>query len=237
MVNLLKKTLSPQSAKVYSLLLKHPSLSAKEIGQKIGIVPNTIYRDIKALMELGLVREIHQYPIKYQVKPANEAISLFSSIIQQNFRDVFGLDNKTSDKIRITFFQTRKEFIKLVEKDNYRAKKQINFIVSGHEIPAETILSNKKALDRGIRIRRLIQGWDSARKTMIKNWEKLGIEVRQIPNMDMRIVTYDSEVAYFSSYNLKQHSEAIGVRFDYPPLAALMDQLFEQKWQQGKVIN
>lgn len=236
MNNLLQKTLSPQATKAYSLLLKHPKLSAKEIGQRMKIVANTVYRDLKELTRLGLVQELNEYPIKYQAKPAAEAMAFYTSIIRQNFYETFGLSGKTEENLKITFFQTRKDLLKLFEKDASRAKEKINIIISGHEVPAETVLVLKQAVDRGVKIRKLIQGLNEENIRMAKSWQKIGMETRYTPLINARIVILDGQITIFGSYSPERQPEAVGVRFDYAPFAKLMDELFEQKWQQGKTI-
>lgn len=236
MDNLLLKTISPQSAKVYNLLLRQQPLSAKEIAQTIGIVTNTAYRDLRELIKLGLAEEVNQYPKKFQAKPEGEALELYSSIIRNNFYETFGLRKSAQGSLKVSFFETRKDFLKLSEKDSNHAKKQINLIISGHEVPAETMLAKKKAADKGVKIKILIQGLDEERKRVTKAWQKIGAEVRYISNMNTRILIYDSQITYFSSYDPGKQPEAVGVRFDYPPFAKLMDEMFEQKWQQARSV-
>jgi len=236
MENLLLKTLSPQAGKIYSLLLKFSILNAKEISKKMAIVVNTVYRNLEELIRRGLVKKIKSYPFKYQPKPADEAIAFYITLIKQNFQETFNLAGSDDDKLKIKFFQTREDFLKLVEKDILRAKRCINIIISGHEVPAELVMAHKKAVDKGVRIRRLIQ--DSSHKNieMAKNWLKIGVEIKSIPLINARIVALDGEIVYFGSYSAYSQLESVGVRFEYGPLALMMDELFEKKWADAKII-
>jgi sugar-specific transcriptional regulator TrmB len=236
MDNLLLKTLSPQAAKVYRLLLKHQPLSAKQIGGKINIVPNTVYRDLRELKRLALVEELHTYPITYQAKSVPAAAAFFTSLIRQNFYETFGLSDSGEENLKITFFQNRKDFLKIAEKDISRAKKYCNIIISGHEVPAEFVLAQKKAVDRGVKIRKLLQQANMESIRVALNYQKMGMETRFTPLVQARIVIIDGQITQFGSYSPERQAESAGVRFDYPPLARLMDELFEQKWQQGKII-
>lgn len=236
MDNLLLKTLSPQAAKVYQLLLKNSLLSVKEIGEKINIVPNTVYRDLKELEKLGLVETVKIYPIKYQAKSASAGLAIYTSLIRQNFYETFGLIDSGEENLKITFFQNRKDFLKLAEKDINHAKKYVNIIISGHEVPAELVLAHKKAVDRGVKIRKLIQHLNLENVSAAKNYQKIGVEIKYTPLIHARIVIVDGQITQFGSYSPERQAESAGVRFDYPPFARLMDELFEQKWQQGKII-
>lgn len=236
MSNLLLKTLSPQSAKAYGWLLKYPKLSAKELGKKMNIIPNTVYRNINELASLGLAERTNEYPAKYQAKPATEALAFYNSVMRQNFYETFGLSGAIDENLKITFFQTRKDLLKFFEKDARDAQQKINIIASGHEVPAETVLAHKLAVDRGIKVRKLIQHLNAENIRVAKIWQKLGVEIRYTPLMNARIVVIDEQIAHFGSYDPLKQPESVGVRFDYAPYAKLMDELFEQKWQQAKII-
>lgn len=234
MENLLLKSISPQSVKVYNLLIKKGPLSAAQIGNKINILPNTAYRNLKELIALGFVKQSPQYPAVFSAKPKDETIGLYTSIIASNFHEAFASQNESSDNLKISFIQNRGELLKQAEKDAYKAKRQINRIISGDVVPAETTLAFKRAVERGVKIRVLVQGTGKAKSQVIKSWRKMGMEVKYTPNLNTRIVTYDGLVTYFGSYDPKRGQEAVGVRFEHAPLAVLMDQMFEQKWVLGK---
>jgi sugar-specific transcriptional regulator TrmB len=237
MANSLLKSPAPQAGEIYSLLAKRGSMSAKEIGKHLRIFPNAVYRMTRQLLGLGFVEEIYSYPVKFQAKPANEAITLYTATIKQNFYEMLDLKDSVSSNIKISFFQTRKDLLKLFAKDAAKAKRQINIIVSGHEIPAETTLAYKRAIDHGVKIRKLIQNKDEENIRLAKNWQKMGIGTRYTPLMQARVVIFDGQIIHFGSYDPKRQQESMGVRFDYAPYALMMDELFEQKWQMSKDIN
>ena len=235
MINLLQKPLSPQAQKAYALLLKHKALSAAKIGRLMKVAPNSIYRNIRQLVQIGLVENGHQYPAKYHPKPLAAGLDLYTSIMRQNFFETFGTSSYSQKDPQISFFQTRSDFLKQANKDAGRATTQINFLVSGHEVPAETILAFKKAVDRKVRVRALVQGLRD--RQMLKNWQLIGVEVKSTNYIGARIITFDEKISHLYSYNPSRQKEAVGVRFDYAPYALLMDELFEQKWQTGKNID
>lgn len=235
MENLLLKSISPQSVKVYNLLLKVGSLSAAQIGKKIGILPNTAYRNLKELIRLGFVTQPTKYPAVYSAKSKSETMGLYTNIVVQNFRETFGIVSESKgEPLKISFIQNRKDLLKQAEKDAYKAKIQINRIISGDSVPAETTLAFKSAADRGVKIRILVQGVSEGKSEVVNSWRKMGMEVKFTQSINTRIVTYDGLITYFASYNKKHPQEALGVRFDYPPLAALMDEMFESRWKLGQ---
>lgn len=237
MLKKLLKSPSPQAAKIYQMLENGKPMSAKAIGRHLKIFPNAVYRATKQLQNLGFVEEILSYPVKFKARQPSQALELYSSMVRQNFYGFFGLDKNVGSSLKISFYETRRDMLRFSDKDSAQAKSQMNFILSGHEVPAETFLSLKKAKDRGVRIRVLVQNIDKDRRNMLKNWQKIGVEIKCIPDMDARILIFDEKVTSFASYDPKQRHEAFGVRFEYPPFAKLMNEVFEQKWNLGKEME
>ena len=232
-MNFLNKLIPPQSIRVFNTIKKSPK-TAKEIGRLLNVLPNAVYRAVKPLQDLGLVEE-RGYPVKFIAKPETSAIEIYSQAMKQNFFEIFGeLSQSPALNLQINFIHTRKEMLELYNKDIVLAKKFCNIIISGHEIPAQTMLANKQAMDKGVPIRILVQTLDYPE--MLNNWKRIGHEIRYYPKVNARIVTIDENIVYFASYDPKDNKKAIGVRFVYPPYARLMDELFEQRWTKAKII-
>lgn len=236
MSHILTKQPSPQAAAIYQLLQNGKTMSAKEIGKHLRIFPNAVYREIKQLQNLGFVEETYSYPVKFRAKPGAEAMAFYISMIRQNFYQMFGETVAGDQNLKLDFFQTRDDLLKLSIKDMQRSKRCVNLIISGHEVSAEVMLSQKQAVERGVKMRKLIQGLSKENLHMAKIWQKMGIEVRYTPNLNARIVTYDGLIVHFGSYDAKNHLKSVGVRFVYAPFAKLIDDMFEQKWLRAKKI-
>lgn len=234
------KLISPQAANIHNLLKNSQPLSAKEIASELGILPNAVYRAVKSLLELGLTREIHQYPIKYQALASRQAMDLCSTIVNQSIQRFFGFKELASpgaQLLPLMFIRTRNDLLKHTQKDTRDAKSEINYIVSGLEVPAETILAQKLAIERGVKVRLIVQNLQEAGFEILNTWKGIGAKVRHFPNIEARIFIFDNRVVYITSYNSKQAQEAVGIRFEYSPLAKLMNELFEQRWSQAKDIE
>lgn len=237
MTNFLLKSIPPQSTKIYSLLKDGAPRTAKYIAEQLNIFPNAIYRAIKQLLELGIVQKLQGYPIKYQVRSASDAMGLYSLIMRQNFQDVFKNKNNTHNNeqaLNISFITNRKELLEQTKRDAKYTKDTFDHVVSGHEIPADSILTYKKSLERGVKVRIIVH--QTPQKQMVESWRQMGVEVRYYPDIAGRIFIFDKRIVYFTSYNPKKKQEAVGVRFEYLPFALLMNELFEQKWKTAKVI-
>lgn len=238
MTNYLLKSLPPQSVKIYRLLINSPELTAKDVGYKLQILPNAVYRATKPLLELSFIEQTENYPLRYKVKHTSEALDLYSLIIRQNFEEEFELKNTISNTaFKMSFIQDRDYLLENTNKDVSSSKNTVKFIVSGLEVSGETMLVYKRAIERGVEIKAIVQKVDAKAYDMFKNWIKIGLQVRYLPNIESRIFVIDKRIVYFTSYNKDRKNEAIGVRFNYPPYAKLMDELFEQKWKKALKIS
>jgi sugar-specific transcriptional regulator TrmB len=222
-----------QSQKLYKILLdsKYP-LSAKELSTKLDTYPNTIYRLCVPLLEIGLIKKIDNYPNQFVAKPLDEGLSLF--LINQNdwFTKKF-FSNKTkksSSNIDFSFVQGRDELMKLSATEIDNASKTVDVLRSGHEIPAEVMLAMMKAKDRGVKIRMLIQDYSKTNYDQITNWKKNGILVKQTSIRHLRLMVYDSFIAYFMSYKNEKSEKDMGMKVNYPPFATILSELFDQWW-------
>jgi phosphatidylserine/phosphatidylglycerophosphate/cardiolipin synthase-like enzyme len=94
----------------------------------------------------------------------------------------------------------------------------------------------KQAIQRGVRVRILAQVMDHSNETMFKSWIKLGIQVRASHLVETRIIIFDSQTVYLSSFNPSKRASGLGVRFSYQPIAILAKSIFFEQWERAKLI-
>lgn len=244
MNNLYLNPFSHQTESIYKLLLKNNNpLDAKSIGSKLSISAHTVYRAVKPLVGLGLVARLDVYPTQFAVTNFSNALDAYQLSVRENFlgkffpQDVIGNNREPDSPLDISFIKDRQELLERSNQDMRLAKKEVNLIVSGLEVPAETILEYKQAVDRGVRIRTLVQRLDEVNKEMLQNWRKIGIDVRFFSLLEARIIIFDSEIVYLTSYNPDEQNEGIGMRFKYPPIARIMSQVFEERWGRSSELK
>lgn len=235
--------LNPQSEAIYNELSKTKKITAKIIGHRLGIHPQAAYRAIKPLLTLGVVEQIGRYPRKYRILTSEDSLETYLKMAQEEYIRKFFSNarvknnkNPFSQLLQIVFIQNRKVLNMKTIEDIVHANKTFDCIVSGHEVPAEQLLAYKKALARGVKLRFVVQNSDKFNRYMFLNWRKLGIKVKYYPVLDARIIILDKKIVYITSYNPKIHEEAVGVRFDYAPIAKLMSEVFESRWMQAEEI-
>ncbi len=233
------QNITPQAKAIYRLLSSGKSLTAAEISSRLNIFPNAVYRGAKVLEKFGFVRKVGRYPIVFFALHPATPLGLYAKVVKDSLAESFSQTTlpKTATNLDVSFINNRAELLEKTNIDFENCEKEACLIVSGLEVPAETMLEYKKSIDRGVRVRIVVQNLDEVRKEMLSNWQKMGIEVRHYPLIEARIFVFDAKVAYISSYNPNLQEEGLGVRFNYPPVAAIMSDLFEQRWEEAKEIK
>lgn len=225
---------TPQALTIYKLLSANGAMAAKDIGSQLNILPNAVYRANKQLLEMSIIEKSDSYPVIFSTVPASSAIGWFLIQAQRDFKQAFGTNEKTNTQSvnspSITFIKNRTDLLSRTDKDVIASQKEVKFIVSGLEVPDSTVLAYRKAATKGVSIKALVQKRQS-NQNKLEKWQNIGVDIRQVDDLELRVFIIDSRIVYLTSYTQNKKEEATGVRFEYPPLAALMNDLFEQKWQ------
>lgn len=233
-------SISHQAAEIYRLLNASKRLTAKEIAGKLKILTPAVYRSVDKLTAMGLIEKCGSHPIQFQVLPTQNATDTYLAVQRRWFLEQFpqvALNNTDSllNDLTVSFIKDKAQLYAEYLEDEYQVKKDISLIVSGLEATPEVVLANKQALDRGVRIRILVQ--EITDREMLSNWEKMGIEVRITGPIQARILLLNNKIAYLVSYDQTKPHLAVGVRFAYTPIAQILQSVFEQKWSAAKKPN
>jgi sugar-specific transcriptional regulator TrmB len=235
MQNFALKVISHQARAVYDTVAKHGPMTAAEIAQQLQVLPHTVYRAATQLINLGVLQKTSDYPVKFELFYNKNAIDWYALAARKSFADSFLplghlAESHSPSNPSISFIKNRTMLLQQTDKDTAAAKREINFIVSGLIVPDETVLAYRRAVTKGVRIRALVQRKKETSIKKLEEWHKLGIETKYTSDLGVRLFTFDSQVVYFTSYSSRNKDAAFGIRFDYTPLATLMNDLFEEHW-------
>lgn len=240
MVRYLKIFFPPLAISIYELLLKTNEMTANEIATRMGILPHSVYRTAKTLKQLGLIEWVGRRPARFKVKPHDEAIENYLLLHREWFYRTFlnSLDqsNKQLQNLDIYFIRNKETMYDFLINDFRAVKESAHLVVSGLEAPAEIVLENKRAIERGVSIKTIVQETGSYNKEMLSNWKKMGIEVRVIKLIEVRIFLFDQKIVYLLTYQPLRNEEIIGIRLAYPPIARLINELFVERWKLANTI-
>jgi sugar-specific transcriptional regulator TrmB len=233
-MNTASKPVSKQASDVFALLNKGQALSAQDIAEALGIVPQSVYRVVEKLAKLGMVERVEGYPVTYKALPAQTALNYYLQTVTQAYKQTFDFNTApqvTATGPTLTLIKDREALLKRTALDARAAKESIDFIASGLEVPDDNILAHRKASTVGVKIRAIVQQNHKTTKEKLEKWQDIGTEVRYLPTIDMRIFIFDKHITYITSYDPAKKNSAFGVRFDYSPLALQMSELFSTNWQ------
>jgi sugar-specific transcriptional regulator TrmB len=237
---------SPQSQAIYKILLNAGRpLTAKILAAQMHLSPSLTYRLTEPLITTGLIMRETIRPCRFSAKPIDEGLSLY--LLSQNewFLKQFSSENNIAraknnisrtDQMQFSFIQSRDELMNKSTEELDRTTKSFDILRSGHEIPADTMLAMFKARKRGVKIRMLIQDYSGENASQIKHWKTNGILVGKTPLHRIRIMIYDSMVAYFMSYKHEDSSKDLGMKVDYQPFAVILSKLFDEWWKNAEAI-
>lgn len=236
----LSKLISRGETTIYRLLRRGRSQTAKQIGTKLHILPNAVYRSIENLRALGLVYKTGHYPTQFAARETPDALESYLAVLRENFMSAFPTEgvppHDLKDSLDVSFVRNRTELLKKTDHDLMQTKVEAHLIVSGLEVPAETVLKYKHAVDRGVTVRILVQNLNEANKEMLHNWQRNGVDVRHYHVLEARIFIFDAQVVYITSYDPQEKEVGTGVRLNNPAIARVMNDTFRQRWDAAEIL-
>jgi sugar-specific transcriptional regulator TrmB len=237
MTTLQDLSLPPQARAAYKLLLAENGLTANQIGKKLGIFPNAVYRSLETLKKFGCVTEQDIYPAIYIAVAPPEAVERFLLLSREGFLSTFSKSEQAqTEELKINFIKDRDALLKKYVVDAKTATREIGLIISGHELPNDVYFENLKAIRRGVKIKIIVQRYDQANKSVINSWQECGVEVRYLEAVNVRLVVIDHKIVHLLSYDQKEGLSGLGVKVDYPPFAEMLSNVFDNKWQEAQPI-
>lgn len=232
------QNLSPHSLAVYKLLADGNSLTPKELAEKLKFLPQAIYPLIRRLEFAGLIQKSGKYPSRYSPTPANQAVEQYLFLQRKWLKNIVGkTTNNTSNLLDVSFIQGKKAHLKQFVKDVPLAKKEIKFIVIGLPVTPEVVLVKKRAQEKGVAIKILVQYPTKENLLMLESWQKMGFEVRTCTPIGAHLFLFDTDVAYLGSYDPHDPDTRVIVRFANQNIATQLDHLFEEKWRESRPIR
>lgn len=230
------KTVSDQTADVYKLLSQGRALTIQEVADQLRVLPNGLYRISKKLEALGAIEALPGYPQRYQATSGQTALNLYLTAASHNFRQSLGIapeGKSTVETPTISIIKDRETLLRRSAADVRAAKHTIEDIVSGFMIPDDNFLAYRQAIAKGVKVRSIVQEKAEIGGQRLENWKELGVDVRYLPELQIRMLIYDRKIVYLSTQDPSNQAKGFGIRFDYAPLAKQMGELFELNWQKA----
>ncbi len=213
-------------------------MTAQQIAKELHIFPHAVYRSTRQLQILGCTNTSAKHPVLFEAVPVNESVETFTLQQRDMFLNTFlktPVKKNTSFEgdLNISFVESREMLFEKALSDIENAKEEMLNLASGDELPAEIMLAQKNALERGVAIKTLFQKRNEKNEAFIQARMKMGEQIRISEALNSRIVIFDRKIVYVMSYDPSNYIKSIGIRFEYAPFGQMMHQTFLQHWERG----
>lgn len=235
--------LTKQEAKIYEFLTKAGKATASRIALSLKIPLTAVYRSCHNLNRLGFAGEQKVRPLEFVATAEKLAIpayiknreALFEKISRELLLKPFGRSPKTSPtKVKMVFGE--KEMFESGIGVFNKARSEILVISIGQELPEELMLSQRRAIERGVKSLMIAHKKDKTNRQVLASFKANGIEVRHFPDWGFHLVVVDDFYAMVAANNPKNTKERVGIEFYNSALARAMRDYFYSVWEKAKPI-
>jgi len=241
--NLVKLGLSKMEAISYLALLREGSLTAKEVGQRVEVLPHAVYRLMKSLKQKGLVVDLGGYPRRFQARQPQVALETFltkktlktEKLKEQTIRALLKPLAKLPPT-QITLVTGWNEVFSIYNQMSKKAKSEILIISIGEPIPDESVLAIRDALNKGVEIKMIAHKYDKENKDLLFAWKKMGMKVRHYPEWGFHLIVFDGKKSLLAVNNPEETRERTGMMIESEALSKALRDYFYATWRKAKEI-
>lgn len=234
------KGVSPHGHKLYQALLTHGPLTAAEIGSKLNIYANAVYRLTNYLTQVGLVREQLTTPKRFAAVPLAQGQENYFTFQRNKFKNLFPKAFKMYAELPqnhdIAFIHGRDVIFQKLAEDLDVAKKEANFIVLGLPIGVspELMLAQRNAVKRGIPIKIIVQEHSETNQQTLASWGEIGLTIRLGKPLGFHLLLIDTNISYLMYYDTEDKTKRYAVRIVHPGINKELQIIFTKKWHEAK---
>ncbi len=240
-----KLGLSQYEQQTYLALLQLGRAKSKKISKESKVSYGRIYEILDRLGERGLISSLPTIPRTFEAIDPKISFKLILEKKQEEIteleKDVNTIRIPTSKHFEETGEKTiilhgKQKQLQIISQMNERAKKEIMSIPGVYEPITSVKITGRRALQRGVKIRRLLRKVTPKNRTIIKENIKLGEEVRQKELTGLRLKIIDKKEAILSIVDHKT-KDRISIYTTNTDFANSMAIFFESLWEKSKPIK
>jgi sugar-specific transcriptional regulator TrmB len=209
---------------------------AKELYSYTKLYPQAIYRSLRNLKNQGYLTEFGSHPVKYRMND----LGAYLKNQENNFVDTVGMLSSAlsfDNELSITHIEGREEIWESFRKDEIKATTSIKLLILGtSSIPPEKMLANKQAVDRGVKLKILVQE-QNADRGKFSSWKQMSFEVRKTESLKCQFLLIDDNISYIVLFDKKDSNNRFAIRFTNSSLGKVFNNLFDQQWKHSGKIN
>ncbi len=236
--------LSPYESKCYLALVRHGNLLGKNIAEKSGVPPTSVYRNLDTLQKRGLVQVVQKEPLVYQAVEPGIALPAYiekqkeelETVQEETIRELSsiqktGLIEKQEEVLEV--YSGRKQSYELGKKLLQQAKKEVLFIGRGTpQSVLDLIHPLHSAVKRNVTCKFIVTTNDG-NKDLIDELKKVGVKVKYNPLKGFSLVVKDGEESQIVIKDDKLKEERIVLRIRSKDLSQAHAHYFESMWRKS----
>lgn len=235
--------LTDAESKCYQLLITEGTTDSYKLAKKLGFLPNAVYRLMRGLVQKGFAVKLETKPAIFQPVPPSVAIEACAKqktleIEKQKMRALEVLSIcKPATAPRFRLLTGRNALFTAYIQHAQEAKKEILIISIGEPVTDDVKLVNRDALERGVAIKMVAHTYDKSNEDLLRNWIKMGIEVRHVPDWGFHLVIFDGTMSILSINNSEQTKERTSLVIYNEALSKSHRNYFMGLWDKAKNIK
>lgn len=244
MQTLINLGFSPHEARIYQILLEEGSLSIKEIGEKLSVLPNALYRLLETLIQKEFVLVSGKHPAIYRAVPPVIALELHAKkkaaeieALKEEALSELTSGKRASQATEINLLSGRNAMMKTYVKMAKETKKEVLIISIGEPIPEDVLLTNRDAIARGVVLKMIAHKYDNDNKDLLLSWKKMGWDVRHYPDGGFHVSIFDQKKSFLAVNNPTDTSERTTIQIFSEDFSNALREYFFSIWKKADEIN
>lgn len=230
--------LSKHEILVYTILLRSSEpMSAQDVASKFMVHPSSLYRIFHDIEAAGLIRQSGKSPIRYVALEQTEGFQVARKISDQKLGVLLKSATGISGDSQIEIISSRKDlyarYIELAE----RAGKRIDIYAIGiaHSKKLEKV--QKDALERGVRVRHIVQQRRPSNYFVLRRWSRLGVSLKyQKKDRGFHFIQID-DTTLITFSNPSDTDDRLTIATSSKPVQDMFGVSFNQLWYEAKKIT
>jgi sugar-specific transcriptional regulator TrmB len=231
--------LSKHAISLYVLLLKHGELTAKQASNLSGEFAAAEYRLFGQLEEFGLARRQSGRPVKFTALPKDiglRAAYMRSRSSLDQLVAKLGLAEGGQQGLEIIVGRQAqyKKYAELAA----QARREICIYAIGIAYSEELLRTQRAALERGVRIRHVLQQVKPSNFHVAHRWQQLGVGLRYEPaEHGFHLMLFDDRMAMITFSDPSDTDDRLSILTENGTALRLFQAYFQDIWQQAREVN
>jgi sugar-specific transcriptional regulator TrmB len=252
--------LNAYEARSYLVLIGHPRFKALELAARAHVPRQKIYEVLDSLVEKGFAQVVQEKTKLFSAVEPNLAIPSYlarrAQGLQQEFTEQSRMGTGLIDDLTAAYSEGQGgrgtlDFLKIVGEPGqiamqYRRmladvkNEYVEFSRPPYAVDPLDEQLVRQARDRGVQCRLLIEGGtlDDDHRHRLAEYAALGVEVRQIDSLPMKLAVFDGEQGMIALLDpVITKPTWTSVIFEHAALGEAMRGLFENHWRRAGALG